>query len=147
MRWANLDLGNFLQKLLLEATLPNALGHIQPRKRRALLSLVLKRAPNTLQHGVPHFRALMDDMEVLSACLTNDAGVPFVLVKVHRDVLPELLEHEGGAGEVQSSEGGMVYGLCNDLRWWAGHELDHTRWDACFSEDLIDEVVGVGGHG
>ena len=76
--------------------------------------------------------------------LANDAWVSLVRVKVRSNVLPELLEHECAASEVESSEAGMGDDLRADLFRGTRDELDDTRWYAGLLEDLVDDVVGVG---
>ena len=82
-------------------------------------------------------------MKILSSCFPHNPRVPFVHVQIGGNALPQFLEHSCAAGEVQSRETAALYGLGNDLGSGTGDELDDAWRDACFSEDLIDEVVGV----
>ena len=86
-------------------------------------------------------------MEVLASSLPNNAGVSPVLFEVLRDVLPQLAEDERASREMERGERAVVDRLGDDLRRRAGDELDHARWEPCFGEDLVDEVVGVGRGG
>ena len=83
-------------------------------------------------------------MEVLPAGLADDARVALVGVEVLGDVLPELLEHEGAASEVERREVWVRDGLADDCFRHARNELDDARGDTGFGQDFIDEIVGVG---
>lgn len=89
----------------------------------------------------------MDNVEVLPARLAHDPRVPLVHIEVGRDVLPQLLEDEGAACEVEGSEVAVVDGLSDDLGRGSGGELNNTRGDAGLGEDLVDDVVRVGSSG
>lgn len=47
---------------------------------------------------------------------------------------------------MESGEGAVRDRLAYDLCRWAGNELDDAWWDTGFCEDLVNDVVGVGGH-
>ena len=86
----------------------------------------------------------MDKVEVLATGLTDDARVALVRVEVLGDVLPELLEHEGAASEVERREVWVRDGLADDCFWHARNELNDTRGDTGFCQNFVDEIVGVG---
>lgn len=86
-------------------------------------------------------------MEVLATSFTNEPRVALVDVDIGADILPELLEHKGAACEVQSCEARMRNYLCNNLCRRAGYKLDDTGRNTRFFEDLVDEIVRVGGSG
>ena len=77
----------------------------------------------------------------------HDAWIASVLVEVRRDVLPELLEDESAAGEVEGREVGASDRLTDNLLGNTGNELDHTRRHTSFFKHLVHEVVGVRRHG
>lgn len=41
----------------------------------------------------------------------------------------------------------VVDGLCDDLCRGPGSELDDAGGHTCFCEDLMDDIVGIGGGG
>ena len=88
----------------------------------------------------------MHDMEVLPTRLAHNPRVSLILVQIHRNILPEFFEHESAPREMQCSETAMVDRLRDNLRGWAGDELDNTRGDTRFGKDLVYEVVGIGRH-
>lgn len=86
----------------------------------------------------------MDNVEVLPAGLAHNPRVPLVHVEVGRDILPQLLEDEGAACEVEGGEVAVVDGLSDDFCGGSGRELDDTRRDTGLGEDLVDDIVRVG---
>lgn len=83
-------------------------------------------------------------MEVLPAGLADDAGVALVDVNILCDVLPELLEDEGAAGEVKSGEVWVGDRLADDCFRDTRNELDDAWGNASFGKDFVYDVVGVG---
>jgi hypothetical protein len=108
-------------------------------------TLVFKSSPDGLYHGIFYLRTLMHDMKVFSSSLSHNSRVPFVLIQISRDVFPQFPEHMGGAGEVKRRKGRMGDGLCDNFWWRTRNKLDYTWRNAGFREDLMDDVVGVGG--
>jgi len=46
---------------------------------------------------------------------------------------------------MERSKGWVRNSLCYDFWWRTGDELDYSWRNTCFSKDLVDYVVGVGG--
>ncbi|KAI3479488.1 hypothetical protein L1887_58446 [Cichorium endivia] len=144
---ADRDLGDLVEQLLLELALPHGLGHVQARERRALLALVLEGGADGLGDGGVDVGRLVDHVEVLAAGLADEARVAAVLVEVVADLLPELAEDVGGAGEVEAGELAVVDGGADDLLGGAGDELDDAVRETGLAEDLVGDVVRVDRHG
>ncbi len=85
----------------------------------------------------------MDNVEVFASRLTHDPRVPLVHIQISGDVFPELLEDEGAAGEVETSEAFVTENLGANFWRRTRNELDNARWDTCLREDLMHNVVGV----
>jgi hypothetical protein len=79
--------------------------------------------------------------------LSDDTGVPLLHVQVVGNFLPQTPEHLGRAGKVETGEFGVVNALLDDLWGVSGHELDDGWGKTSLEQDLVDEEVGVGGHG
>lgn len=145
LRRANLELGHFIQELLLESILPQRRRHIQTGQRGALLALILKRSSHALHNGILHLRRGMYQVEVLSSRLAHKSWVTLVDIDIGGDILPQFLEHECAAGEVESCEAWVRDDLGNNFGGRSGDELNDARRHACFFENLVDQIIGVGG--
>ena len=132
-----------------------------------MLTLVLKRSTDGLVHGVLDLCRGVDQVEVLATCsfidqnklttkrsllydrtgLAHNTRIALVYVDIGGNLLPQLLEYEGAAGEVKGREVGACDRLTNDLLGGARDELDDTWRHTGLLEDLVDDVVGVGRGG
>ena len=87
----------------------------------------------------------MNEVKVFSAGFADDAGEGLIAVDVGPDILPEFLEDKGRACKVECSKvrvgEDMLDGLCRR----AGYELDDGGREAGFQQNLVDDVVGIGG--
>lgn len=142
----NLDLLDLALHLLPPSSLPQALGHVHPSERGALLSRVLEPGSDRLDHGLLDVGRLVDQVEVLSAGLSDDTRVGSVEVDVVGDLLPESLEDGGRTGEVETGELLVVDTLLDDLGCVSRDELEDRTGDTCLEEELVGQVVGVGRH-
>ena len=61
--------------------------------------------------------------------------------------MPELLEDESAAGEVQRRKSRVCDALLHDRDRISWYELNYTRGKTSFDENLVDDVVGIGGCG
>ena len=110
-------------------------------------TLILERSTNSLQHSVLNFRTLVHQMEVLSACLSDQPGITLVVINVRANVLPQLPEDKGASREVQSCETWVRDDLGSNVCGRTGNELDDARGYTGFFEDFVDDIVGIGGCG
>src|SRR5437773_5264836 len=120
--------------------LPHRLWDVRARRGRALLALVFEGAAHQRGAQSGHVRRLVGDDEVLASGLAYQSRVRSLLVDVLADGLPHVLEHVGGAGEVDARELGMVQHAIRDLRRAAAHHVDHARRQAGLREQLHQEV-------
>ncbi len=109
-----------------------------------LQTLVLESPAHSLHHSILQLSRLMNQVEVLSTCLTNQPRIALVNVDVRRDIFPELLEDERTACEVQRGKAWVGDHLRDDLGWRTGDELDNTGWYTCLFKNLVNDVIGVG---
>ena len=86
-------------------------------------------------------------MEVLASGLSDNPGVSSVSVEVHGNILPELLEDVSGSGKVETGELSVVDTLLDDLGRVTRGELDDAGGQTSLEQDLVGQVVGVGGSG
>lgn len=145
--WADSDTIHLLNKRLLETTLPHRPGNITSCESRALLARVFEGSSDSLNDTRLDIGRGVVQVEVLSTSLTDNSGVTSVLVEVGSNLAPKTLEDLGTSGEVKTSELSVVDTLLDNLWWVSGNELDDRRGKTGLEEDLVDEVVGVGGHG
>ena len=130
-------------------------------------TLVLKCSANGLVNGVLDLCRGVDQVEVLATCsfidqnklttkrsllydrtgLAHNTRIALVYVDIGGNLLPQLLEYEGAAGEVKGREVGACDRLTNDLFGGAGDELDDSRRYPSLGENLVDDVIRVDGHG
>jgi len=89
-------------------------------------TLVFKSSPDSLYHGIFYLRTLMHDVEIFASGLSHNSRVPFVLVQISCDVLPQFLEHMSGAGEVKRRKGRMGNGLRDNFWWRTRNKLDYA---------------------
>jgi hypothetical protein len=68
-----------------------------------------------------------------------------VAVDVGPDILPEFLKDNGGACKVECDKVGMGEDMLDGLCRRAGYELDDGGREAGFQQNLVDDVVGIGG--
>lgn len=85
-------------------------------------------------------------MEVLTTSFTYNSGVAPVDVEVLGNVLPELSEYVGGTSEVETSKLLVINTLLDNLRGVSRDELNNGRRKTGLKEDLMNNVIGVGGH-
>ena len=112
-----------------QARLPERARHIGPRRRAALLPLVLESSSyeGDLEGGDVSRRVGED--EVLTAGLTHQAGVGPVAADVGSDLPPQVLEGRGRAGEVDAGEVGVLQ-RDGRRRAEAGDQVDDSGWHA-----------------
>src|SRR5581483_7195735 len=79
-------------------------GREDPRRRRALLSLVLERAAHDGGRDGVDVRGRVRDDEVLAARLADDSRVVAVALEILRDRSPHAVEDGGRPGEVDAGE-------------------------------------------
>ena len=89
----------------------------------------------------------MYEMEVLSACLSDQSGITLVVINVRANVFPQLLEDKGASGEVQRCETWVRDDLGSNVCWGTRNKLNDARGYTGFFEDFVDDVVGIGGCG
>ena len=129
-------------------------------------TLVLKCSANGLVNGVLDLCRRVDQVEVLATCslidqnklttnrsllydrtgLAHNTRIALVYVDIGGNLLPQLLEYEGAAGEVESRKVRVGNGLADDFLCDTRNELNDTWWNTGLGEDLIHEVVGVDSH-
>lgn len=126
---------------------PEALGAVETGEGRALLTLEFKGGTDGLVDDDVGVGGGMNEMEVLTTGLTDDTGVATVGVDALANLPPELTEDVGGAGEVKGGKVTVGEDLTGNLLGITGNELDDAGGKTGFLEDLVDEVVGVGGGG
>ena len=109
------------------------------------MALVLEGGADGLEDGVAHVGGGMNEVKVFSASFADDAREGLIAVDVGPDVLPEFLEDKGGAGKVECGKVGVGEDMLDSLCRRAGYELDDGGREACFQQNLVDNVVGIGG--
>lgn len=146
-RLTNLELVG-LGRDVFEELLGDRVGHVRAGGGTALLALEFKGTADGLDDGVTDICRLVDEMEVLSTGLTNDARVAAVLAigDAVGDLSIEAAEDPGATGEVKSSEIGVVEHGVGDFFGLAGNELDDILGEAGLKEDLVDQPVGGNGR-
>jgi len=140
------DLGDFLLHDSLKLG-PHGLGYVGSGESGALLSLVFEPGSDGLEDTGPDVGRGVVQVEVLASGLSDNPGVSSVSVEVHSNVLPELLEDVGRSGKVQPGKLSVVDTLLDDLGRVTRGELDDASGQASLEQDLVGQVVGVGGSG
>lgn len=122
-------------------------GHVGTGGGTALLALELEGSADSLDSRVADIGGLVDQVEVLTTGLTNNAGVAAVLAlgDAVGDLAVEAAEHSSATGEVKGSKVGVVENGVGDLRGVTGDELDDVLGQTGLEEDLVDEPVGSDG--
>jgi hypothetical protein len=140
------DLGDFLLHDSLKLG-PHGLGYVGSGQGGTLLSLVLEPGSDGLEDTDPDIGRRVVQVEVLASGLSDNPGVSSVSVEVHGNVLPQLFEDVGGSGKVQTGELSVVDTLLDDLGRVTRGELDDAGGQTGLEQDLVGQVVGVGGSG
>src|SRR6266550_4427526 len=84
-------------------------------------------------------------MEVFSTRFADDTREGFVAVDVSPNVLPKFLEDKCGSCKVEGGKVGVSEDVLDGLCRWAWYELNDVGRETGFEQDLVDEVVGIGG--
>ena len=122
--------------------LPQAARDVGAGRGRALLALVLERAPGERdEQRLRVGRGVRDD-GVLAAGLADDPRVAAVVADVAADLRPQVAEHGGRPGEVQTGELLVGHGLRGDVRTGAVHLVDHAGRHACLGQHPHDHLGG-----
>lgn len=125
-RVTDLDSLNLCDKLLLELG-PHGLGDVDSRSGTALLTLELEGTTDSLLDSVVNLGRGVDQVEVLSASLTNDTGVASVstLSNALADGAVELTEDGGASSVVESSKLLVLEDDLGDVDRVTGDKLDN----------------------
>ncbi|KAI6770572.1 hypothetical protein HG530_005201 [Fusarium avenaceum] len=146
-RVTDLDSLNLSDKLLLELG-PHGLGDVDSRSGTALLTLELEGTTDSLLDSVVNLGRGIDQVEVLSTSLTNDAGVASVsaLSNTLADGAVELTEDGGASSVVESSKLLVLEDDLGDVDGVTGDKLDNILGETSLNQDLVDEPVGSNGE-
>jgi hypothetical protein len=125
-----------------DAALPQRTRHVRPRGSRALLALVLERAPDERGDERVRLGAGVRDDEVLAAGLADQSRVRPVSGEVLPDGPPQRLERLGGAGEMDAGQVGVGERHLGHGDAVAGHHVDDTGRQAGRVEEPHREVRG-----
>lgn len=109
------------------------------------MALILECGTDGLKSGVADVGGGVDEVEVFPTCFADDAREGFVAVDVSPDVLPEFLEDECRSCKVEGCKVWVGEDVLDCLCGWAWYELNDLGREAGFEQDLVDEVVGIGG--
>jgi len=139
--------GGDLRGQAVEEVAGHRAGHVDPRRGRALLALILVGAPDRGCDGRLGIGGRVEEDEVLAAGLADDAGVVPVDVELVAHLAPEGLEDGRGAREMQAGEFGPGEHRLADGAAGAGQEVDDPGGEARLLVDLHDEIVGEDGRG
>lgn len=143
---ASFDFLGLSDQSVLKAVLPERSRNVAPRKGRALLTRVLESSSDSLNDTRLDVGRRVIEMEVFTTSFTYNSGVAPVDVEVLGNVLPELSEDVGRTSEVETSKLLVINTLLDNLRGVSRDELNDGGRKAGLEEDLVDNVVGVGGH-
>ena len=116
-----LDLGDEI----VAGAAPERLGQVGAGGRRALLPLVLERAPDQRGGQAAGVRRRVHDHEVLAARLAHQPRVVPVPPDVLADGAPQMLEGGGGAGEVNAGQVGVGQRDLGHRLPVPGDQVDH----------------------
>src|SRR5581483_5241609 len=125
---------------------PEVRGREDPRRRRALLSLVLERAAHDGGRDGVDVRGRVRDDEVLAARLADDSRVVAVALEILRDRSPHAVEDGGRPGEVDAGEVARREHRVADLRPGAVDQVDDAGRHPGLLEELHQEVGGERGR-
>ena len=105
--------------------LPHRMRDERPRRRRALLPLVVEGAAN--QRGAQHIRPRrgVRDHEVLAAGLADQPRIAVVAVDIGADLLPQVLEGGRRSGEVDAGQPRVGQRHVGNREAVAGDQVDH----------------------
>src|SRR5688572_3214533 len=103
---------------------PERLGHVHTAGRRALLPLVFEAAARDRDGDGSRVGRRVRDDEVLAAGFTNQPRIPAVFVDVLADLLPDAVEDDGAAREVDAGELARIEEDPGDLDRVAGNHVD-----------------------
>ncbi len=81
----------------------------------------------------------MGNDEVLAARFADDAWIGFVAVDVCTNLFPQVLEHRGGSGKVQSGEIGMLEDHLAKLRPIHVDQIDDAIRQTGLPENFHDD--------
>ena len=106
--------------------LPHRVRDECPRRRRALLALVVERAAN--QRGAQYIRPrrAVREHEVFAAGLAHQSRVALVVLDVGADLLPQSLEGRRRSGEVDAGQSRIGQRHIRYRVAVAGDHVDHT---------------------
>ena len=122
---------------------PQVVWEVDTAGCTAFLSLELEGAADDAGDHFVHIGGAVRDDEVLATGLADNARVGLVLGNVLANGLPQVAEHAGGPGEVQSGEIGVGEDHVACGGTVDGHQIDDAFGQACGVQQLHDDVGGV----
>ena len=141
-RIADPDLGDLREQAFLHRG-PERRWDERPRRRRALLALVLEGATGQRRREGRHAGRGVGEDEILPAGLADDPRIGAVAPDVAPDGLPHALKRRGRSREVDAGQRGRGERRVADLGARARHHIDDAGRQARGLEDLHDAVGGV----